>query len=252
MFDPEKILRGLLTNNIGGFGGDHRNQFWGSKKKKKKKGYSQFSNLLGSGTSTAVKMGILGVAVGAVEHFMQQNNANQQGQGMMQQPGYPGVAPMPPGGQTPMGTGATPPPPPPGAGSMPGAAPPQPTVSSQAQQDAVTLIHAMIAAAYADGLLDAEERKNIVDRFNQLDLSTEERSFLMNELLSPPSMDDIVKQVNSPELAQQVYTISLMTIDVDTEQERQYLRDLAHRLSLDETTVQNIHQMLNDEKNGES
>ncbi len=53
-------------------------------------------------------------------------------------------------------------------------------------------------------------------------------------------LETIVGNVNRPELARQVYTVSLMAIEVDTEKERRYMSTLASRLGLDESTVEQI------------
>ena len=45
-------------------------------------------------------------------------------------------------------------------------------------------------------------------------------------------------------MARQVYTVSLMAIEVDTEKERRYLDTLADRLNLDRSTVEQIHRHL--------
>lgn len=105
----------------------------------------------------------------------------------------------------------------------------------------MTLIRAMIASAYADGILDGNEREGILARLEDVNLSNEERQFITRELLSPANMDDIVKEANTPELAQQVYAVSLLAIDVDTETERHYLKTLASKLNLDGDTVRQIH-----------
>ena len=110
--------------------------------------------------------------------------------------------------------------------------------------EAVILIQAMIAAANADGVIDQAERDNILKRLQAVDLSPEEHAFVVQELLSPADLETIVGNVNRPELARQVYTVSLMAIEVDTEKERQYMSTLASRLGLDESTVEQIQRSL--------
>jgi uncharacterized membrane protein YebE (DUF533 family) len=160
----------------------------------------------------AIGMGLIGVAIAAFEHF----NAKPD-------------SPAPPAG----GPAPGPPPVPP--------VPPPPAARTAPPQDAVLLVRAMIAAAYADGQLDAEERRTIVDRLSAAGLAADERAFVAQELLSPASIDDLVAQARSPELAEQVYAASLLAIRVDTDAERQYLADLAARLALDAQTVERIH-----------
>ena len=110
--------------------------------------------------------------------------------------------------------------------------------------EAVLLIRAMVAAANADGVIDQTERNNILKRLQTVDLSPEEHGFIVQELLAPADLETIVGGVTSPEMAGQVYTVSLMAIDVDTEQERRYMSTLASRLGLDDSTVEQIHRSL--------
>ncbi|MGB5986783.1 MAG: DUF533 domain-containing protein, partial [Desulfobacterales bacterium] len=124
--------------------------------------------------------------------------------------------------------GGAPPPP-------PGAASPSPSVAGEPAlqaRDAVLLIRAMIAAAHADGHMDAQERETILGKLEKLNLSAEERGFIGNELLSPASLESIVSQAGTPEMARQVYAVSLMAITVDSEAERRYLELLAQKLGL--------------------
>jgi uncharacterized membrane protein YebE (DUF533 family) len=126
------------------------------------------------------------------------------------------------------------------------ASPPVPPAKSEplGNQAAVLLIQAMIAAANADGEIDQEERNNIMERLRAVELSPEENAFISRELLSPASLETIVSRVSTPEMARQVYTVSLMAIEVDTEEERLYLETLARRLGLDKASVDAIHRSL--------
>ena len=119
--------------------------------------------------------------------------------------------------------------------------PPPAAVESAGNPVAVLLIRAMIAAANADGLIDEAERTNILKQLQAVELSAEEQGFIVQELLSPADLETIVREVNSPDLARQVYTVSLMAMEVDTDKERQYMDTLASRLGLDESTVAQIH-----------
>jgi uncharacterized membrane protein YebE (DUF533 family) len=128
---------------------------------------------------------------------------------------------------------ATPPPPPP-AGAVSNA-------DTDKSHDAVLLIRAMIASAAADGYIDAKERQNIIDKLRSVDPNDEELDFIKNELSSPCSIDEIASSVNSPELAKEVYAVSLMAIDMDTEDERSYIERLASKLGLDHNVRDQIH-----------
>lgn len=222
MFNPEKLLGGLLR------GGSRRG--------------GSLSGLVTGGAA----MGVLGVAMEAVEHFMNKPKSASAGSGAAVPPAGPYSAPMP--GPAPMGSGASMPPPPPSGGAMPASPPPMPMTPAPAavtqSGDAVLLIRAMIAAANADGVIDQEERNRILEKLKSLTLSREEHGFIVQELLAPKELDTIVEQVHTPELARQVYAVSLLAIEVDTDAERDYMSRLAERLGLDTAAVEEVHKEL--------
>jgi uncharacterized membrane protein YebE (DUF533 family) len=215
MFKPEKLLGSLL-------GGSSR-----------RGGANVLTSQLG--------MGVLGVAIAAAEHFMNKSSSQASpapgGYGSSVPPAPGAGAPPPPPGQ---GSAAAPPPPP---GTQP-SAPPASATAGPREQDAVLLIRAMIAAANADGAIDQEERQRILDKFRDADLSAEEHSFLVNELFSPASLENIVCQVSSEGMARQVYGASLLAVDVDTDAERTYLQTLGQRLGLSQAERERMHQAL--------
>jgi uncharacterized membrane protein YebE (DUF533 family) len=98
---------------------------------------------------------------------------------------------------------------------------------------ALTLLHAMIAAARADGHVDADERARIVGRLDDIGLPAEDRSFLEQELASPVDIDRLVREATTPEVAAEIYAASLLVITPDQPAERAYLELLAARLGLD-------------------
>ena len=102
----------------------------------------------------------------------------------------------------------------------------------------------MIASANADGVIDDQERQNISGKLESLDLSDEERRLIHQELSCPCDLETIAGNVSSAELAKQVYTVSLMAVEVDTEAEKNYLDTLAERLGLDDAALKQIHEEL--------
>jgi uncharacterized membrane protein YebE (DUF533 family) len=89
----------------------------------------------------------------------------------------------------------------------------------------------MIAAANADGLIDAEERAGILERAMEAGLDAATQQFLMGELRAPASMDEIVAATR-PELRLETYAASLIAISIDSDAERAYLDRLAAGLGL--------------------
>ncbi len=209
MFNPEKLLGGMLRSGGRGRG-------------------------LGSLVSGGAALGLVGVAMEAAEHFMNKSQSTSQTS--------PSAAPPPPPGAAPGGA----PPPPPGQTGAPSAPPPLPAADESSGQhaDAVLLIRAMIAAANADGVIDADERANILGKLKSVDLSEEEHEFIVHELLAPKPVQDLLGAVKTPEMARQVYAASLLAIEVDTEAERNYMRTLAQQLNLDDQALDEIHQQL--------
>ncbi len=103
-----------------------------------------------------------------------------------------------------------------------------------------TLIVAMIAAAKADGHIDAEERGRIYQRLEEGGLQPEEVAFLQHELTEPVDIDRIVAGAVNKEAAVEIYAASVMAIRKDTPQEQAYLDTLAERLKLEPGLVQSI------------
>jgi hypothetical protein len=207
MFDAEKILGGLISSGLG------RNV----------------------GSKAGLGLGLLGLALAAGEHFLGGRSA-APGQAVPPPPGRPaGATPPPPPGRTP------PPPPPPSPAAGRTAPPPPPPASGAARQaEACLLIRAMIAAAAADGAIDAAERSNILSSLEAAGLSREERDFVTRELHSPAEAAAIAREVTRPEQAEKVYAASLLAVAVDTPAELAYLAELARLLGLSEATVERL------------
>jgi len=241
MFDPQRLLSSLLHSQVSS--------------------PARTLNRLASGTGmTSGKLGALallgGVAAGAFEHFSQQRQsmpaggASQPQLGTSNAPSSPGLPPPPPGGGS---IQATPPPPPlpsqttdfppPPPGAVATATPPPPPPGSNHNETATLLIRAMIGAAKADGIIDDAERQRILDRLQ--DASPEERAFVEAEMQKPLNLDEWLTNIPAdPNLAAQIYTASLLAIELDTSAEVKYFKALARRLNLDAPAVNRIHDQL--------
>lgn len=108
-----------------------------------------------------------------------------------------------------------------------------PAGEAQRNDLSLALIRAMIAAAKADGHIDANEQKAIFAKLDEADLDTEAKAFIMDELRKPLDIDAIVKLGDTPERAVEVYAASVLAIDPDDPAEQAYLAMLASRLRLD-------------------
>jgi uncharacterized membrane protein YebE (DUF533 family) len=103
------------------------------------------------------------------------------------------------------------------------------------------LLRAMIAAAKADGHIDNAEQTNIFAQMDRLEVTAEDKVFVMDELRKPLDVDAVARAVRTPEEAAEIYTVSLLAIDLDSASERAYLALLAARLNLDEKLVAHLH-----------
>lgn len=104
-----------------------------------------------------------------------------------------------------------------------------------------TMVRAMIAAAKADGRVDADEKEAIFRRLETMPLSADEKAFVFDELAGPLDLDRIVASADTPEHAAEIYTASLVAMRPDTPAETAYLEVLASRLGLDPALVAEIH-----------
>jgi uncharacterized membrane protein YebE (DUF533 family) len=66
----------------------------------------------------------------------------------------------------------------------------------------------------------------------------------MSELAKPLDLDALVAEIPSQEVAAQVYAGSLLAVEVDTEEEREYLRQFAEKSGLHPGVVAQIHQSM--------
>lgn len=105
------------------------------------------------------------------------------------------------------------------------------------------ILRAMVSAAKADGHIEEGEIQRIVGKVGADGLSEEERQFLMQELRAPLDLEALVADVPNEMVAAEVYAASLLAIDLDTQAEVAYLRQLAQALRLDGETVARLHQI---------
>ena len=118
---------------------------------------------------------------------------------------------------------------------------PPPQAAYQHEELGKTLVRAMIAAAKADGQIDADEKERIFKRLEAMPLSAEEKAFVFDELSSPLDINAVVARADTPEHAAEIYAASLVAMKPDTPAERTYLEALAHKLKLDPGLVSEIH-----------
>ncbi len=124
-------------------------------------------------------------------------------------------------------------------GQVPGAQVPAPTAQQTGQAE--LLIKAMISAAKSDGAVDAQEQEKIVGQLGDID--AEEAAFIRAEMQKPLDLAGLVSSVPRG-MEQQVYLLSLMSINLDSKAEADYLDKLAQGLNINNQVSNQLHQEL--------
>lgn len=104
----------------------------------------------------------------------------------------------------------------------------------------ISLIRAMIAAAKADGYVDASEQTRLAEEIEILGLEAELATSLKDELAQPLDVAQVAALADSPAAAAEIYLASRMVLDVDRQSERSYLDQLAAALKLDGSLVNQL------------
>ena len=113
------------------------------------------------------------------------------------------------------------------------------------ESDAHLLLTAMLDAAKSDGTVDADELSRITGKMKEAGIDQEGMNYVIGQLQSPMTTDAIVAAVRGrPDLAAQVYSVSLMAIEVDAPAESEYLDRLAASMGLAPEVVRNIEQLV--------
>ena len=116
--------------------------------------------------------------------------------------------------------------------------PPQAELHSQA------ILKALVAAAKADGHIDARERQVIEGEFTRLNQDAELQQWLHAELEKPLDPAEVARAASTPEIASEMYLASLMAADQQNFMERAYLDELARQLKLDDNLKLRLEQQL--------
>jgi uncharacterized membrane protein YebE (DUF533 family) len=117
-----------------------------------------------------------------------------------------------------------------------------PATDSHGQEElGKSLVRAMIAAAKADGRIDADEKEAIFGKLETMNLSSEEKAWVFDELSSPLDINAVAARADTPEHATEIYAASLVAITADTASDRAYLDALASKLKLAPALVAEIH-----------
>ncbi len=102
-----------------------------------------------------------------------------------------------------------------------------------AEHHSQVLLSALVAAAKADGHVDARERELIGQGLKRAGADAELEAWLHAELAKPLDPVDVAAAVDSPELASEVYLLSLAVVEQQNFMEKAYLDGLAKALKLE-------------------
>lgn len=121
---------------------------------------------------------------------------------------------------------------------------PEPEIEPTADQEALAalMLRAMIQAAKSDGKLDDGEQEKLMGQMGG-DVDAEEAAFLRAEMQKPVDVDALVQETPQG-MGPQVYAMSLLGIDLDNQNEAQYLHSLAQGFGMDAAAVNDIHAQL--------
>ena len=113
-------------------------------------------------------------------------------------------------------------------------------VGEDVQKRSVSVIKAMIAAAKADGHIDAQEIETIKTQMEAMDLDPAVSAMLEAEVAKPLDAAAIAAEADSPAAAVEIYLASKLVIGEGGDKEMAYLNDLASKLELPGDLVEEV------------
>ncbi|MDT4790713.1 hypothetical protein FQZ97_231380 [compost metagenome] len=117
----------------------------------------------------------------------------------------------------------------------------------QAEQHSQAILKALVAAAKADGHVDARERQLIEEELAKLTQDAELRHWLDAELNKPLDPAEVARAASTPEMAAEMYLASVLMVDEEHFMERAYLEELARQLRLDPALKAELEQQVRQE-----
>jgi len=113
------------------------------------------------------------------------------------------------------------------------------------EESAKILLRAMLQAAKSDGRIDPEEKKNLLGQIGNI--SRDEMAFIDEVLARPVDVAALADDVPAA-MASQVYSMSLLAIDLDSKKEASYLHELAQALKIGPNDANAIHDQMGEPK----
>jgi uncharacterized membrane protein YebE (DUF533 family) len=116
---------------------------------------------------------------------------------------------------------------------------------AELERNTQLVLRAMLNAAKSDGQIDEGEIRRILGKVEENGVDQQARDFLVAEMKKPMETEILIAAgKGKPELAAQLYSASLLAIEVDTPAEREYLEKLASGMRLDPEVTSRIHQIV--------
>jgi len=107
-----------------------------------------------------------------------------------------------------------------------------------AEQRSIFIFSAMVAAANADDHINQDEQEELKEQLLSMDLPESALVELKSIISNPPSVEDIIKQVDAETTATEVYLASRIFIHKhSSKQEQEYLQQLVDGMKLDSDLV---------------
>lgn len=97
----------------------------------------------------------------------------------------------------------------------------------------LAIIRAMIAAAKADGHMDAAESQKIIGQLESVGVGAQEKALLMQEMANTQDVNSIAAAAKTPQESAQIYLAALLVCDSQCAREQDYLASLAKALKLE-------------------
>jgi len=105
------------------------------------------------------------------------------------------------------------------------------------------MLTAIITAAKADGHFDERERQIIREQTEKIG-DPETTAWVQQEINKPLDVNQIASLATSPELAAEIYLVSLIVIDEQNEREKAYLNLLVEKLGLEPQLQMDIERQM--------
>lgn len=104
----------------------------------------------------------------------------------------------------------------------------------------LAVVRTMIAAAKADGHVDAEEQRKLFEHVDQQGFDNETKAWVFDELRKDHDVTSLAAAARNAEQAAELYLAARLTIDPDHPKEEAFLRELAVRLNLPDGLVEHL------------